>query len=346
MKTTAAVLKELNKPLQIEELTIPELNRGQVLVKILYSGICHTQLNEIRGLKGEDRFLPHTLGHEGSGIIEEIGASVKKVKPGDHVVLTWIKGEGMDVPSARYTNGSNSAVNSGAISTLMSRAVVSENRVVRIPEEIPLRESSLFGCSIPTGMGVIFNTLRAEQRHSVAVLGLGGVGMSAVVGAHVSGCKKIIAVDVKDWKLDLARKLGATDVLNAGKYNLGNYIKDVSGGQGIDFVVEAAGLPETMETGLSLIHNRGTVVIAGNVAAGQKIMIDPFDLIKGKKIIGTWGGETRPDTDIPLYMKSIFSKGLKLDALISRQYRLEDINQAFSDLEKGNLAKALVDFSR
>src|ERR1700690_1240996 len=136
MKTNAAILYRINKPLVIEAIEIPRLSAGQVLVKIAYSGICRSQINEIKGLKGEDKFLPHTLGHEGSGIVEEIGAGVLKVKPGDHVVATWIQGSGMNVPSSQYKNNKNIAINSGAISTFMERSIISENRLVKIPPEM------------------------------------------------------------------------------------------------------------------------------------------------------------------------------------------------------------------
>ena len=345
MKTLAAVLYEINRPLKIEELSIPALKSGQVLVRMAYSGICRTQLNEIRGLKGKDRFLPHTLGHEGSGVVESIGPGVRKVVPGDHVILTWIKGEGLEVSSTIYTGKNGSKVNSGAVSTFMTRAVVSENRLVKIPEDLPLHDSALFGCSLPTGMGVIFNTLRVRKENEILVMGLGGVGISAVIGAKIVGCRKIMAVDISEKKLEFAKKVGATDVFNARKQDIHSAVMKVSDNKGIDFVIEAAGLKETIEMGLDLIHDKGTVVIAGNIAAGQRIEIDPFELIKGKKIIGTWGGETRPDIDIPFYMESIAKVGFDPNCLITTRFRLEDINYAFYQLERGKMIKGLIDFS-
>lgn len=346
MKTQAAVLYDINKPLRIEELIIPELNSGQVLVEVVFSGICRSQLNEIQGLKGKDKYLPHTLGHEGAGIVEQVGPDVKKVRPGDHVVLTWIKGKGIDASSTIYTGPGGIRINSGALSTFMTKAVISENRLVKIAKEFSLRQASLFGCAIPTGTGIIFNTLHAKRRNSVVIIGVGGIGMSAIIGASLAECRKIIAVDILDWKLNLAKKLGATDTLNAKKQDIHTAIMNICAGKGVDFVVEASGTKETMEMGLGLVHNKGTVAIAGNLAKNKKIMIAPFELIKGKRIIGTWGGETKPDIDIPLYMKRITSKGLKLERLISHEFRLKDINQALSKLEKGRMARALIDLKK
>lgn len=165
MKTQAAVLTKLKAPLAIWELEIPELKSGQVLVKVAYSGLCHSQLNEIKGLKGEDRFIPHTLGHEGSGTVELIGPDVTKVKQGDRVVLSWIKGKGADVSSCRY-----GVVNSGAISTFMTHAVISENRIIPIPDAMPLKEAALLGCAVPTGAGVVKNEMELQEGESFAVL--------------------------------------------------------------------------------------------------------------------------------------------------------------------------------
>ena len=161
MKTKAAVLYETNKPLVIEEVEIPKLKDGQVLVKVLFSGVCGSQLNEIKGLKGEDKYLPHLLGHEGSGIVEEVGSKVTKVKKGDYVVLCWIKGSGLDAPSCQYTKD-NIKINSGAITTFNQYSIISENRLFKIPKEVPPYVAALLGCAIPTGAGIIKNEIRKK----------------------------------------------------------------------------------------------------------------------------------------------------------------------------------------
>ena len=159
MKTKAAILFEINRPLCVEELVIPSLKAGQVLVRVFFSGVCHSQLNEVQGFKGEDKFLPHTLGHEGTGVVLDTGPQVKKVKKDDRVIMTWIRGQGMDVPSSVYQRVDGSNVNSGAISTFMNYAVVSENRLVPFSRDFPMDELSLLGCAIPTGAGMAINSM-------------------------------------------------------------------------------------------------------------------------------------------------------------------------------------------
>lgn len=344
MKTRAAVLTEINNLLQIEELSIPQLKGGQVLVKVAYSGVCHTQLNEVRGLKGEDKFLPHTLGHEGVGRVEAVGSDVKKVKEGDLVVLTWIKGNGLDVHSTGYMRKDGSTVNSGAISTFMDFAVISENRVVPVPKETPMRELPLLGCAIPTGAGIARNTANVRPDSSVAVFGVGGIGLSAIIGSRLMKARIIIAVDVFDQKLELARQLGATHTINGEKQDILPSIMEITGQTGVDYAIEASGKANIMETAFQAVRNSGGLcVIAGNLPLGEKIMVDPFDLIKGKKIVGTWGGETQPDKDISMYADLVRSGELNLAPLITKIYRLSEINQALTDLADGKLGRGLVE---
>lgn len=339
MKAKAAVLYEINRPLQIEDLTIPELRPGQVLVKIAYSGICRSQLNEIQGLKGQDKYLPHTLGHEGSGIVEAIGAGVSKVEPGDHVVLTWIKGRGADAPSSSYKKADGSIVNSGAISTFMTKAVISENRLVKIPPKMPLREAALLGCAIPTGAGIVLNTLKVQPGNSVAIFGIGGIGLSAVLAASLMNVTPVIAIDVFDYKLNLARDVGATHLINASQEDPLATILKITGECGVDYAIEAAGRRETMESAFQAVRdNGGLCILAGNLSHGERISLDPFDLIKGKQIIGTWGGETDPDRDIPKYIRLYQAGRLKLNELITDHFTLDDINKAINMMRKGEIA--------
>ena len=343
METTAAVLFEINQPLRILDLEVPKLKQGQVLVDVAYSGICGSQLNEIHGLKGEDKFLPHTLGHEGSGIVLEVGKDVRKVKPGDHVVLTWIKGLGADVPSTIY-HSIESPVNSGAIGTFMKKTVISENRLVPIPKEVPLIEAALLGCAIPTGAGIILNNAKINIGESVAVLGVGGIGLSAVMAASAVGAEKIIAVDVVDQKLDLAEQIGATHKINSTSKNPLNEILEITHGKGVDYAIESAGRKDTMEMALKSVRNGGgRCIIAGNLPSGAKISIDPMDLIKGKNILGSWGGETKPDEDIPKYVDLFYESKLKLNKLITHVYKLEEINKAIDKLESSKTGRVMID---
>ena len=345
MQTEAAVLFELAQPLRLITLSIPDLKPGQVLVDVAYSGVCRSQLLEVQGKRGEDRFLPHTLGHEGSGTVLEVGAGVTKIKPGDHVVLSWIKGIGADVPSTVYQS-SEGPINSGAISTFMRQTVTCENRVIPIPDAMPLREAALFGCAIPTGAGIILNTARVRPGSSVAVFGVGGIGLSAVLGADLMNATTIIAIDVFEHKLEQACQVGATHIINARQQNPLATILEITGGRGVDCAIEAAGRRETMETAFqSVSDNGGLCVLAGNLPHGERISLDPFNLIKGKRIIGTWGGESQPDRDIPMYVNLYLSEKLNLDGLISHTYSLDEINQALDDLENGKVSRALIDMA-
>ena len=341
-QTEAAVLFGPDQPLRLMSLAIPELKPGQVLVEVAYSGMCHSQLLDVRGKRGPDRFLPHTLGHEGSGTVLDVGPGVGKVKPGDNVVLSWIKGSGADVASTVYQS-SEGPVNSGAISTLARCMVTCENRVTPLSDTMPLREAALLGCAIPTGAGIVFNTLKMRPGCSVAVFGVGGVGLSAVLGSHLMNATTIIAVDVLDHKLELAHKVGATHLVNAQRDDPLSAILEITGDHGVDYAIEAAGRPEAMETAFRSVRDGGGLcVLAGNLPYGERISLDPFDLIRGKRIVGTWGGESLPDRDIPRYVKLYLDGQLKLDSLITQEYPLRDINQALEDLEQGRLARAVV----
>jgi len=343
--TEAAILYELNQPLRLLTLEIPDLKPGQVLVDVVYSGICHSQLLEIQGKRGPDRFLPHTLGHEGSGTVLKVSKDVTKVKSGDHVVLSWIKGSGIDVPFTIY-DSKEGLINSGAISTFMDKTVISENRVSPIPKKMPLREAALLGCAIPTGAGIIMNTTRIQSGSRIAIFGVGGIGLSAVLAASVKGAETIIAVDVFEQKLDHARQLGATHLINAVKKDPLETILDITENLGLDYSIEAAGSKTTMELAFKSIKTGGgKCIIAGNLACGEHISIDPMDLIKGKQIVGTWGGETNPDQDIPKYVDWYLSGKMKLDKLITHNYSLKNINKAFKDLENGKVSRALIDLN-
>lgn len=344
MKTTAAVLYKLNSPLVIEELEIPELQSGQVLVKLLFSGICRAQLNETNGLKGPDKFLPHLLGHEGSGIVEKIGPRVVKVKPGDYVVLSWIKGRGTNAAPIRYQKYKQ-IINAGPITTFATYAIVSENRLVPIDKRMPPAEAALLGCAIPTGLGIIKNKLNLSRASTIAVFGVGGVGLSVVLGATMFGCRKIIAIDVNKKSLELAKKIGATDTLEFNEETIHTLIKSIAPA-GVDYAVEASGQKPAMEAAFNITKDQGTTVIAGNLKYNQTLAIKPFDLIKGKKLVGTWGGETQPDRDTPFYVNKFLQQRLHLDQLISRKFRLEQINQALELMQKGeNCGRMLIDYS-
>jgi len=344
MKTRAAILWESNKPLILDDVEIPVLKRGQVLVKIIYSGICRAQYNEMIALKGPDKFLPHLLGHEASGFVVDVGAGVKKVKKNDYVCLSWIKGQGLDGLNSQYKLGTRT-INAGAVTTFSDYTVVSENRVVKILKATPADVAAIAGCAIATGCGIINNTLNAKKNASVIVFGVGGVGLSVILGAHKRGCSTIIAVDVVDSKLKFAKRLGATHLINASKSSV---LKNISAilPDGADYAVDASGNKTAMENAFACIKNSGICVIAGNLGKDEKIELHPFELIKGKRIIGTWGGETNPDRDIPAYLKAFAQGQLPIDRMITHRFALEDINKAFEVLVKGEAGRIILKMAK
>ena len=344
MKTQAAVLVEIGRPLEIAELEIPALQPGQILVEVAVSGVCRTQLNEARGFKGPDPYLPHCLGHEGTGRVLEVGAGVNKVKPGDSVILSWIQGSGAQVPGSQYRwNGRT--VNAGGVTTFGRHAVVSENRLTVIPADFPMKEGALIGCAVPTGMGAVVNVARPEPDQSIAVFGTGGVGLCAVAGAALSGCAPIVAVDVQDRKLALARAMGATHTVNAAQADPIEEIKTLCP-HGLDFAVEASGRTEVMEKMLAAVRPRGgTVVVVGNAPRGERFNLDPYELNLGKRLLGTWGGDTQPDRDFPRHIERCRSGELDLAPLLSAPYRLEEINTVLDDLEAGRAIRPLIDMT-
>lgn len=345
MNTRAALLVETGHPLVVEEIEIPALKPGQVLVKIAFSGVCHTQLLETRGHRGEDRFLPHCLGHEGSGTVLEVGAGVTRVKPGQPVILSWIKGSGVDVPGTVYQwNGR--AVNAGAITTFSEHAVISENRLTPLPADFPLEWAAMIGCAVPTGVGAVFNTVQARPGQSVAVFGAGGVGLCAVMAAVISGCTPVIAVDIVPQKLELAQRLGATHVVNAAEQDPLAALKQLVPG-GLDIAIEASGRPAVMQQALASVRSQGgTAVVIGNAHFGERIELDPGQLNQGKRLLGTWGGDNVPDRDYPRYIKLISAGKLNVASLLSTVYRLDEINQALDDLEQGKVSRPLIAMAR
>lgn len=341
MKTTAAVLVELGSPLQLVELTIPPLKPGQVLVEIAYSGVCHTQVLEARGHRGEDRYLPHCLGHEGSGTVVEVGEGVTKVKPGDRAILSWIKGSGLDVPGSVY-DWDGQAVNAGGITTLQRHALIAENRLTPLPVGLSLEDAALVGCAVATGAGAVCNAAGAQPGHTLAVFGAGGVGLCAVGAAAILGLERIIVVDVKPGKLDLARQMGATDMIDAAAGDAVAAILELCP-KGVDYAIEATGRPAVMVQALQSVRQQGgKAVIVGNAHHGEQLVLDPRQLNQGKQLLGTWGGDSVPDRDYPKYCEWIISGRLNLDPIRSRVYPLSAVNEALDDLEAARVARPLV----
>lgn len=342
----AAVLFETGKPLRlIDGIEIPALRAGQVEVEIAYSGVCHSQLMEVRGKRGEDRYLPHLLGHEATGIVRATGDGVRKVSVGDKVILGWIRGQGMEAPGALY-NWRGQVINSGGITTFNERAIVAENRLTPLPKGLSMDLGVLFGCAIPTGAGLALNEIDITPNDTVVVFGIGGIGAIALMYARCHKPKKLIAVDVKEEKREAALKLGATHALNGDDSDILEQVMALTDGMGADYALDAAGHTVTIELAFNSVRrNGGRCVFASHPAAGQKISIDPFELVNGKQIQGSWGGGTRPDQDVPRFHQMAVDQNLPLNNMITKRYSLDNVNVALDDLEAGRVMRPLLEIN-
>lgn len=334
----AAILMKQKTPLQIEDVKLPDkLDYGQVLVKIFYSGICGSQLGEIDGVKGEDHFLPHLLGHEGSGEVVETGPGVKNVIPGDKVVLHWRKGTGIDAPLPEYQwNGKK--LNAGFVTTFNEYAVVSENRLTPIPKDFPMDIAPLFGCAVTTGLGVINNNAKTKIGESIVIFGAGGVGLNVIQGAAMVSAYPIIAVDIYDNRLAMADKFGATHLINSKKEEVRECVLKILGKTGADIVVDNTGNTDVINLGYELTAANGRTVFVGVPAKGNNISIYSLPLHFEKTITGSHGGETNPSIDIPKYIRLYQNGQLNLDDLVTDRFSLDEINTAINGMRTGKIA--------
>lgn len=340
----AAVLEELNKPLKIKKIKSKSLKKGEILVKIFYSGICRSQIMEVTGKRGMDSWLPHTLGHEASGIVIDKHKSVKKFQKGDEIILSWIKSSGLEAKNITL-NGDEGEINAGPVTTFSNYSVISENRAVIKPKSISFQQAMLFGCAIPTGAGIILNQVKPKPKDSLLIIGLGGIGLAALITAIALKIKKISVIDINKSKLKYAKNIGAINAYNANSKDL---LKKVfsDNNSGFDFCVESAGLTDTIEMGFNLINkNKGQLFFASHPPNNEKISLSPHELISGKKIFGSWGGEVDPDRDIPKLWNLIRKSKIDLNSLIEKEYCLNDINKAMDDLKKGKVFRPLIKMS-
>jgi S-(hydroxymethyl)glutathione dehydrogenase / alcohol dehydrogenase len=333
MKTRAAILVESNKPLVVDEIELPALGVGQVLVKIGVSGICGAQLGEIAAVKGTDKFLPHLLGHEGGGIVQEVGPGVTHVKPGDRVCLHWRKGNGIHAQPAKYTwNGKT--VNSGWVTTFSDYSIVSENRVTRVDASFEI--AALMGCAVTTALGLINNDAKLKIGQSIAVFGCGGVGLNVVQAAAMVSADPIFAVDIYDSKLEFARKFGATRTLNGKTADLRAEIGQV------DVVVENTGNVKMIELAYQLTAPQGRTILVGVPKHNEDITIHSLPLHFGKVLTGCEGGQSNPPVDIPRYLRLYKAGKLKLDELITHRFPLEKINTALDVVRGGEAGRVVL----
>ena len=345
MEFEAAILTQQNQPLVVDCIRYSEnkLGIGQVLVEIYVSGICGSQIGEIEGVKGQDKFIPHLMGHEGCGRVKKVGPGVTTVKSGDKVVLHWKKGNGINSEVPKY-EWKGAQVNAGWVTTFNKYAIISENRMTCIPEEVPNDEAALFGCAVTTGFGVIENNAKLRMGESIVVLGAGGIGLNIIQAANLMSAYPIIAVDLYNERLELAKKLGATHLINSMETDFSQEIRSILGNN-LDIFVDNTGLPEIIEKGYELINDLGRLILVGVPRKGQNINIFSLPLHFGKKITGSFGGECKPEIDIPRYLKLYQREDLSLSKIITERYKLKDINLAISRIKEGKaIGRVMIDF--
>lgn len=337
MKGLAAILVQQRQPLVLEEIEIPAPGFGQVLVKVLCSGICGSQIGEIDGVKGPDRYLPHLLGHEGTGIVLECGEAVSTVKPGDQVVLHWRKGTGRESATPKYRSKLGE-IHAGWVTTFNEYAVVSENRVTAIPNDFDPEVAALFGCAVTTGFGVVNNNAKLKIGQSIAVFGAGGIGLSIVQGAAMVSAHPIIAVDVHDNRLLLAERLGATHTINSTRSDPEKEIRAIVGSEGLDVAVDNTGNVKVIEMACRLTGPRGRTVLVGVPPKDSAVAIHTLPLHFEKVLTGSHGGESQPDVDIPKYVRVFKAGKLNLVDCLGSRYPLTEINRAIDDMRSGTVA--------
>jgi S-(hydroxymethyl)glutathione dehydrogenase / alcohol dehydrogenase len=341
----AAILVRQHEPLVVDDVEMPEtLGVGQVLVRILVSGICGSQIGEIDGVKGPDPHLPHLLGHEACGTVLERGPGVKRIATGDRVVLHWRKAPGIDADPPLY-RWRGTRLNAGWVTTFNEYAVVSENRLTPIPADVDPEIAALFGCPVTTAFGMVTRNARLTLGESIVVIGCGGVGLAVIQAAVLSGAHPIVAVDVHDPKLDLARRLGASHIVNSGGRGPAQGVRAVLGREGADVVVENTGRPELIRAAYELAASNGRTILGGVPEHGKDASIDTLPLHFGKVLTGSHGGEAEPARDIPRYLRLIAAGRLDLRPLVTDRTALERINEALQRLRNGEvIGRCLVQF--
>ncbi|MFC2000417.1 alcohol dehydrogenase catalytic domain-containing protein [Chloroflexota bacterium] len=361
----AAVLYENNKPLQVEEVTLDGPQDQEVLVKMVATGVCHSDLHFIKGEMPVG--VPVVMGHEGAGIVEEVGPGVTGLQPGDHVILmvVWSCGkcrycvsgqpamcpEGMvynmmgTLPSGtkRLRKGDQELNHFFSQSSFAEYAVVHERTAIKVREDAPLDVVCLLGCGTTTGIGAVLNTAGVRAGENVVIYGCGGVGLSAVIGANLAGAGKLIAVDMLDMKLEKAKDLGADYVINASQEDPAQRVMEITGG-GADYALECIGNVNVMAQAFASIHNGGKCIVVGMAPLGTTMSIATFEFLMGKTINGSVQGNIRASIDVPRYVDLFMAGKLPIDKLISRYYTLDQINEAMEALERGEVIRSIIRF--
>ena len=336
----AAILVESKKPLIITDIDLPtKLGFGQVLVRICYSGICGSQINEIDAAKEPDKFLPHLLGHEGSGIVEKIGEGVTTVKTGDHVVLHWRKSSGVESGTPKYL-WKGKKLNAGKITTFNEKAIVSENRLTVIPSSFEMRTATLFGCAVTSGFGIVNNDAKIKIGQSVLIFGVGGIGLNVAQASSMVSAYPIVGIDIHKHKIDMGKKFGLTHGLTADSNNLNKEIYNIIGEKGADVTVDTTGNTKVIEQAYELTASDGKTILGG--VPKNKITIYSLPLHFKKILTGSHGGDSVPDIEIPRYIRLINKKKMTLDNMITHEFKLTEINNAIDLLRSGKAGRIVI----
>ena len=364
----AAVLHEVGRPLVVERVSVGDLKPKDVLVRLHASGLCHTDLEVMDGALPYP--MPIVLGHEGAGVVDAVGDEVTLVAPGDHVVCSWNPHCGQcfycerdqpilceaftrTQPQGRLLDGDARLRLRGrplhhfsAVSSHAEYCVVHESSAVAVPREIPFDRACLLGCGVMTGVGAATRVARVAPGARVAVVGCGAVGLNAVQGARLAGAELIAAVDVDDSKLALARTLGATHTVNAVREDAPARVRELTEGRGADDVIEAAGRAEGFQLALEAARPGGTVVFLGKMAVGRPVTFRWGSLMGERRIVRSSYGGARPRRDFPWLARAYLDGRLKLDELITRRLRLDQVNDGFAGMVKGDVVRAVLLFDR
>jgi S-(hydroxymethyl)glutathione dehydrogenase/alcohol dehydrogenase len=338
----AAILVQQHAPLVVaDDVEIPDVGVGQVLVQVKASGICGKQLEEISGRRGADPFLPHLLGHEGAGVVVEVGPGVRKVKRGDHVVLHWMKGSGIDSATPAFRRN-GTVVNAGWVTTFSEYTIASENRLTPMVPDVPFDLACLLGCAVTTGLGIVLNNAALKPGQSIAVFGVGGIGLNVLHGAGLVNAYPIVAVDLYEHKLQQALAFGATHTVNAAHREAQSRLKELAGGRGFEVTVDATGNADTRQMAYDLTSHTGLTILAGVPHYQERIAIDSFPLHFGRRIVGSHGGDARPDVDIPRYLQLYKLGKLKLEEQITHRFPLDDVNTAIDVVRSGRAGRCIM----
>ena len=369
MKTRAAVAWEAGQPLSVEEIDLDGPKAGEVLIRIVATGVCHTDAYTLSGEDPEGAF-PSILGHEGGAVVEEVGEGVTSVKAGDHVIPLYTpecrecsfctsgktnlcqairvtQGQGlMPDGTSRFSRNGTQILHFMGTSTFSEYSVLPEIAVAKIGKEAPLESVCLLGCGITTGIGAVLNTAKVEEGATVAVFGLGGVGLSVIQGAVMANASRILAIDINPDKAEMAMALGATDFVNPNDYDdpIQDVVIELTGG-GVDYSFEAVGNVNLMRAALECCHKGwGESTIIGVAGAGQEIATRPFQLVTGRVWRGSAFGGVKGRTELPGMVEQYMDGGIKVDEMITHTMGLEDINTAFDLMHEGKSIRSVVHF--